>query len=150
MSSAACRLDRTGLFSVIGRILARAAEAQLIGGRIDGWLRELVANLGTGDLAVVNLLGTDVARWPSEASGCGLVEGPQGTIGHWLSVGSRRITAYQVVDGNTWNLSPRDQRGRPGAAEQAIVGTPIANPAQPLELERNLHSFDACAACAVH
>jgi hydrogenase large subunit len=140
----------SGLFSVIGRIRARAAEAQMIGDQMGAWLRELVANLGTGDLAVVNLVGSDTARWPSEASGCGMVEGPQGTIGHWVSTSGRRITEYQIVDGNTWNLSPRDQRGRPGAAEQALVGTPIRDPANPLEIERNLHSFDACAACAAH
>lgn len=113
-------------------------------------LRELAANLGTGDLTVVNLAGSDTARWPNEASGCGMVEGPQGAIGHWVSTSGRRITEYQIVDGNTWNLSPRDQRGRPGAAEQALVGTTISDPARALEIERNLHSFDACAACAAH
>jgi Ni,Fe-hydrogenase I large subunit len=79
-----------------------------------------------------------------------MVEGPQGAVGHWVSVAGRRIADYQVIDGNTWNLSPRDQRGRPGAIEQALVGTPVADPANPLEIERALHSFDPCAACAVH
>jgi Ni,Fe-hydrogenase I large subunit len=141
---------RDGLFSVLGRTLARAAEAQLVGHRLDGWLRELVANLGSGDFALTNLDGTDVARWPSDASSCGMVEGPQGAVGHWVSVAGRRIADYQVIDGNTWNLSPRDQRGRPGAIEQALAGTPVADPANPLEIERALHSFDPCAACAVH
>ena len=141
---------RDGLFSTIGRSLARALEAELIAGRLGEWTRELVANLATGDLAVVDLAGSDTSRWPAEASGYGLVEGPQGAIGHWLSVANRRIASYQIVDGNTWNVSPRDQRGRPGAVEQALEGTPLADPAHPLEVARSIHSFDPCAACAVH
>jgi Ni,Fe-hydrogenase I large subunit len=141
---------QAGMFSVVGRTLARAIEAELIAGRLGEWVRELVANLATGDLALVDLAGSDRSRWPVEASGSGLGEGPQGAIGHWLSVADGRIATYQIVDGNTWNVSPRDQRGRPGAVEQALAETPVADPAIPLEIVRNVHSFDPCAACAVH
>jgi Ni,Fe-hydrogenase I large subunit len=138
------------MFSTAGRSVARALEAQLVAACMAEWLRELVANLAQGDLALVNLDAWDPARWPSVASGIGLAEGPGGAVGHWLTIRDGRIADYQIVDGSTWNGSPRDNRGRPGACEQALVGTPIADATRPLELLRTVHSFALCAACAVH
>ena len=148
----AFKLERgmDALFSTVGRTVARAIEAQLIVARMGEWLRELVANLAQGDLALVNLDAWDPARWPSSAAGFGLAEGPRGAIGHWLTIRDGRIADYQIVDGSTWNGSPRDNRGRPGACEQALVGTPIADPNRPLEVLRTIHSFAVCPACAVH
>ena len=40
--------------------------------------------------------------------------------------------------------------GQPGPYEAALVGTPVADPTQPLEVLRTLHSFDPCMACAAH
>ena len=34
--------------------------------------------------------------------------------------------------------------------ESALIGTPVANPEQPVEILRTIHSFDPCMACAVH
>jgi Ni,Fe-hydrogenase I large subunit len=31
-----------------------------------------------------------------------------------------------------------------------LIGTPVADPEQPLEVLRTVHSFDPCMACAVH
>jgi quinone-reactive Ni/Fe-hydrogenase large subunit len=31
-----------------------------------------------------------------------------------------------------------------------LVGTKMANPEQPLEILRTIHSFDPCLACAIH
>jgi Ni,Fe-hydrogenase I large subunit len=70
-------------------------------------------------------------------------------VGHWLTIRDRRIASYQIVDASTWNGSPRDGKGRRGAWEEALLGTPVADPGQPLEILRTLHSFDPCAACAV-
>jgi Ni,Fe-hydrogenase I large subunit len=138
------------LFSTAGRTLARGLEAQLVVARMAEWLRELVANLAQGDLELVNLEAWDPARWPGVASGFGLAEGPGGAVGHWLTIRNGRIAEYQIVDGSTWNGSPRDNRGRPGACEQALVGTPVVDPNRPLEVLRTVHSFALCAACAVH
>ena len=51
---------------------------------------------------------------------------------------------------STWNASPRDAGGQRGAYESALLNTPVADPEQPLEILRTLHSFDPCMACAVH
>jgi hydrogenase large subunit len=142
-------LETTALFSTLGRIVARAIEAKLLVDRLDGWLGELMTNLGSGDLALADISDWDQARWPGETAGWSLGESAGGAVGHWLRISDRRIVAYQVVDGSTWNLSPRDGRGRRGALEEALVGTPVQNPASPLEVLRVIRSFDPCPACAV-
>ena len=40
--------------------------------------------------------------------------------------------------------------GQPGPYEAALIGTPIADPENPLEVLRTVHSFDPCMACGVH
>nr|HID14167.1 hydrogenase 2 large subunit [Anaerolineae bacterium] len=56
----------------------------------------------------------------------------------------------QCVVPSTWNASPRDANGQPGAYEASLIGTPVADPEKPLEVLRTIHSFDPCMACAVH
>jgi hydrogenase large subunit len=34
--------------------------------------------------------------------------------------------------------------------EEALIGTPVADPSRPVEILRTVHSFDPCTACAVH
>jgi [NiFe] hydrogenase large subunit len=34
--------------------------------------------------------------------------------------------------------------------EEALIGTPVADPEKPLEVLRTVHSFDPCIACGVH
>ena len=40
--------------------------------------------------------------------------------------------------------------GQPGPYEQALIGNPVHDPEQPLEILRTVHSFDPCMACGVH
>ena len=52
---------------------------------------------------------------------------------------------------STWNAGPRDATGQPGAYEAALQDHhTLAVPTQPLEIQRTIHSFDPCIACAVH
>jgi Ni,Fe-hydrogenase I large subunit len=138
------------LFSTMGRVAARAIEAQVLAARLRGWLDELRENLAAGDLAVADLSRWDLAGWPSEARGWSLGETPRGALGHWLTIKDGKIDSYQLVDGSTWNGSPRDGNGRRGPWEEALVGTPVADPDRPVEILRTIHSFDPCTACAVH
>ena len=138
------------LFSTLGRIAARAIETQLLAAKLPGWLAELEANLKTGDLAIADVTMWDPASWPSEARGWGMEEAPRGALGHWVVIKDRKIENYQLVVPSTWNGSPRDEQGRRGAWEEALIGTPVADPAQPVEVLRTIHSFDPCMACAVH
>jgi Ni,Fe-hydrogenase I large subunit len=137
------------LSGTLGRTVARAIEARVVAGRLPTWLADLEANLG-GDLAVVDISKWEPGSWPPEAQGWAVAESPRGAIGHWLNVTGHWIERYQLVDASTWNVSPRDNRGRRGALEEALVGTPVSDRDRPVEILRTVHSFDPCPACAVH
>ncbi len=138
------------LFSTLGRVAARALETKLLVGKLAGWQAELEENLATGDLAIADVSAWDPASWPAEAQGWGLEEAPRGALGHWIVIKDQKIANYQLVVPSTWNGSPRDAKGRRGAWEEALVGTPVNDPNQPVEILRTIHSFDPCLACAVH
>jgi Ni,Fe-hydrogenase I large subunit len=111
---------------------------------------DLAANIGSGDLKIHENDHWDPSTWPAEAMGFGWTEAPRGALGHWIHIKDGKIFNYQAIVPSTWNGSPRDADGNPGAYEAALVGTPVADPEKPLELLRTLHSFDPCMACAVH
>lgn len=136
--------------SVLGRILARAVEADTLTSAAVGWLGELRDNLATGDVAVADITTWDPDTWPDEAASWSLGEGPRGAVGHWVSIRDKVIDTYQVVDGSTWNASPRDGSGNRGPLEAALVGIPVADPSEPLEILRVVHGFGPCVACASH
>jgi quinone-reactive Ni/Fe-hydrogenase large subunit len=138
----------TVLFSTIGRTAARCIETFIIADAMAGWLAELQRNTAAGNLDTWTPF--DFGTVSQEAAGYGLSEAPRGSLGHWVRISGGKIANYQAVVPTTWNASPRDGKGRPGAYEAALVGVKLADPAQPLEVLRTIHSFDPCLACAVH
>jgi hydrogenase large subunit len=140
----------TALFSTLGRIAARAIETQVLVDKMGDWLDELTANMGRGVLAIHDNSKWDPSSWPKDAMGAGFHEAPRGALGHWVHIVDGKIANYQCIVPSTWNAGPRDAKDQPGPYEAALVGTPVANPEQPLELLRTIHSFDPCMACGVH
>jgi [NiFe] hydrogenase large subunit/hydrogenase large subunit len=138
------------LFSTLGRIAARAIETQVLVERLDGWLDELADNMGRGELAIHDNSRWDPSSWPAECTGAGFHEAPRGALGHWVHIRNGEIANYQCIVPSTWNAGPRDASGNRGPYEQALLGTPVADPDQPLEILRTVHSFDPCMACGVH
>jgi len=138
------------LFSTLGRTAARGVETLVVAEQLISWLDELSAHMADGDLKVHNGDKWDPATWPAEAQGWGFHEAPRGALGHWIRIKDQKVANYQAVVPSTWNGSPRDAAGVPGAYEAALVGTPVADPEQPVEILRTIHSFDPCMACAVH
>ena len=67
-----------------------------------------------------------------------------------IGIDQGKISRYQVITPTAWNASPRDDAGQMGPIEQALIGTPVADADQPVEVLRGVHSFDPCIACAVH
>jgi len=126
--------------SVMDRHHARAWEAQ----KVAYALREWVAQLNTGG-AVYRRYTT-----PGTATAFGLTEAPRGALGHWLRIANGKIANYQVVTPTCWNASPRDGSGKRGPIEEALIGTPVLDVTQPIEVLRVIHSFDPCLSCAVH
>jgi hydrogenase large subunit len=140
----------TVLFSTLGRIAARALEAQIMAGKLDTWVDQLGSNLAHGKTVIFNPVRWDPGTWPKSASGYGWHEAPRGALGHWVEIKDKAIKNYQAVVPTTWNAGPRDAQGQRGAYEAALLTTPVADPNRPLEILRTIHSFDPCIACAVH
>jgi [NiFe] hydrogenase large subunit len=133
------------LFSTLGRTAARGIEALAIGERNQKWVMELIENIKSGDTTTYTPY-----EMPDSAMGVGLNDVPRGSLGHWVQIEDKKIKNYQYVVPSTWNLGPRDMNGKMGPVEEALIGTPVADPKKPLEILRTVHSFDPCVACGVH
>ncbi len=138
------------LFSTLGRTAARGLDCLITAQQLPSWLNQLQDNIGKGDLRIHASEKWDPRTWPREAAGYGFHEAPRGALGHWIKIKEQKILNYQAVVPSTWNASPRDHKGQRGPYEEALIGTPIADPNRPLEIIRTIHSFDPCLACAVH
>jgi hydrogenase large subunit len=138
------------LFSTLGRIAARCIESVLLAQQSLNWVDDFRTNIANGDLRITNNTLWEPSTWPSEAKGWGSTEAPRGSLGHWVHIRNGKIQKYQAVVPSTWNGSPRDASGQMGPYEASLIGTPVADPSQPLEILRTIHSFDPCMACAVH
>jgi len=138
------------LFSTLGRTAGRCIETVLVAEKLLDWTGELVASMANGDLEIHDQESWDPDNWPAEAKGWGFTEAPRGSLGHWIHIKDKKIHNYQAVVPGTWNTSPRDASGKRGPYEEALIGTPIADPEKPIEVLRTIHSFDPCIACGVH
>ncbi len=156
-----------------GRVVETGALArQLVAGQ--PLMRELVANHGASVHTRVLARVIEVARvlawmeqWlnaieprapfhlshplPEGGQGVGLVEAARGALGHWLALHDGRIASYQIIAPTSWNFSPRDATGQPGALEMALVGTPVGpGDKLPVAVQHVVRSFDPCMVCTVH
>ncbi len=138
------------LFSTLGRVAARAIETLVLAEHQAAWLDQLANNMARHDLRTHDNSKWDPATWPAEASGAGFHEAPRGALGHWVQIRNGSIANYQCIVPSTWNAGPRDATGQRGPYEEALLGTPVADPAKPVEILRTIHSFDPCLACGVH
>jgi Ni,Fe-hydrogenase I large subunit len=138
------------LFSTLGRTAARCIETVVTAEMLSVWTDELIASIKEGDTDIHANELWDPKNWPAEAEGWGHTEAPRGALGHWVRIKDGKIENYQAIVPSTWNCSPRDAKGQPGPYESALIGTPIADEAKPLEVLRTVHSFDPCMACGVH
>ncbi len=138
------------LFSTLGRTAARGIDCALAMIWLKEFNNDLIARVKTRETSTFNGEKWDPSTWPAEAEGVGLVDAPRGALAHWIKIKNGAIDNYQLVVPTTWNGSPRDARSVRSAFEESLIGTPVANLEQPVEIIRTLHSFDPCLACAVH
>jgi hydrogenase large subunit len=140
----------TALFSTLGRTAARGLECQWAARELQRQFAKLIANIKAGDTATANMAKWTPDTWPKSVKGVGFTEAPRGALGHWIKIENGKIDSYQCIVPTTWNGGPRDNEGNIGAFEAALLDTPVADPKQPLEILRTLHSFDPCLACSTH
>ncbi|WP_298382723.1 nickel-dependent hydrogenase large subunit [Ferrimicrobium sp.] len=85
-----------------------------------------------------------------EGMGFGGTEAARGGLCDWIVIKEGKIANYQVVTPTAWNIGPRDGEGTLGPIEQALVGSPIRDVEDPVELGHVARSFDSCLVCTVH
>lgn len=140
--SAAARCGGT----VYTRVLARLVEVATV----LPWMEETLAALRPGEPFCA------AAPLPDDGEGMGLVEAARGALGHWVRLRGGRIADWQIVAPTSWNFSPRDAAGTPGALEAALVGTPVRTSPDgtpertPVAVQHVVRSFDPCMVCTVH
>ncbi len=125
--------------SVHLRQLARMHELVAIYREIERCLRELRLNEPFYEKPTVR-----------DGQGWGATEAARGALAHWISVKDGKIENYQIIAPTTWNVGPRDHKQRRGPIEEALIGTPIANKSEPVEVAHVARSFDSCLVCTVH
>lgn len=129
--------------TVYTRVLARLLEMARILPLMEQWLLALQAHEPYHQVQAL----------PAQGQGSGLSEAARGALGHWLKIENGRIAHYQIVAPTSWNFSPRDAAGTPGALEAALVGAEIDSSegrGQSVVVQHIVRSFDPCMVCTVH
>ncbi len=126
--------------SVFTRELARLIRPAMLLPVMELWLSEMAED---------QLL----YRSPGEignGEGFGLTHASRGALGHWLRLEDGLIASYQIITPTAWNASPRDDQGRRGPLEQALIGTPAPDQDNLVQVGHVVRSFDPCLVCTVH
>ncbi len=152
----------------LDRIAARALETYYIARHLAKWFSALnPADDAPKDYSNVTKTfgwgkGYGKKKVPKISSGYGVTEAPRGALGHWIKIGNAakpnnaskwgKTFRYQIITPTAWNVSPKDTTlaQQHGPIEKSVIDTPITNTAEPVEIMRVVHSFDACLACTVH
>ena len=138
--------------STAGRTYARAVEAVTTAEYMaDVVMPQFVDGIRNGDIDVFDASKWEPSSWPDECSGMAFTEVARGMLSHFTSIKDGKVSNYQAVVPTTWLAGGRDPQGRLGPYEESLAnGHPLADPEQPLEPIRTIHSFDPCMSCAVH
>ena len=119
-------------FSILGRHIARAEETLLVARAVEQWLNEAEPGKET-------FVPADI---PENAEGLGLTEAPRGALLHYIDIKDRVISNYQITSATIWNANPRDDMGVRGPMEEALIGVPVPDPENPVNVGRLIRSYD--------
>ena len=119
-------------FSILGRHVARAEETAMVAGAVEQWLAEAVPGKETYVSAPI----------PDSSEGLGLTEAPRGALLHYINIKDKKIANYQITSATIWNANPMDDMGQRGPMEQALVGVPVPDTENPVNVGRLVRSFD--------
>lgn len=119
-------------FSIMGRHVARAEESYLTAMAIEGWLKECKPGAETYVKSEI----------PDAGEGTGFTEAPRGSLLHFLKVKDKKIDNYQIVSATLWNANPMDDMGQRGPIEEALIGVPVPDIKNPVNVGRLIRSFD--------
>lgn len=119
-------------FSILGRHVARAEETVMVANAVEQWLSEAQPGKET-------FVPTPI---PDNAEGLGLTEAPRGALLHYVQIKDKKIANYQITSATIWNANPMDDMGQRGPIEQALIGVPVPDPENPVNVGRLIRSFD--------
>ncbi|CUW39305.1 Uptake hydrogenase large subunit [Magnetospirillum sp. XM-1] len=128
--------------NALARELARLTRPATLLPTMGVWLDEVIA---TGVCDVYANPGPI-----ADGEGSGMIQAARGALGHWVAIRNGRIERYQIITPTGWNGSPRDSGGVRGPWEEALIGTPVADADNPVEVGHVIRSFDPCLVCSVH
>ncbi len=127
--------------TVYTRVLGRLLELALVVPAMEQWVKSLQSD---SPYFVA-------AELPDEAHCVGMTEAARGSLGHWMTIRHGKIANYQIIAPTSWNFSPRDSAGVPGALEAALIGAAVEDgELTPLTVQHIVRSFDPCMVCTVH
>jgi hydrogenase large subunit len=86
----------------------------------------------------------------TDGEGFGATEAIRGALAHWVKIKGGKIENYQIMAPTTINVGPRDSGGAIGPIESSLIGAPIADATDPVEVGHCARSFDSCLVCTVH
>lgn len=127
--------------NVFSRELARLLRPALFIPVMETWLREV----HNGEEIFYTAPGKI-----QTGEGYGLTHAARGALGHWVKIQNGKIQSYQIITPTTWNASPRDASEVRGPWEEALIGTPVKDAENPVEIGHVVRSYDACLVCTVH
>ncbi len=119
-------------FSILGRHVARAEETVVVADAVEQWISEAQPGKET-------FVPTPI---PDSAEGLGMTEAPRGALLHYVNIKNKVIANYQVTSATIWNANPMDDMGQRGPIEEALIGVPVPDPENPVNVGRLIRSFD--------
>lgn len=125
-------------FSVMGRHIAGAEESLFVAEAIATWLQQLDPADETSAAFAV----------PLAAEGLAFTESPHGSLTHYMRVENGAIAVYVIVSPSMWNCAPRNSAERRGPLEEALIGLPVPDAANPVSVTRMIRAFAPCPGCA--
>ena len=119
-------------FSILGRHVARAEETALVAAAVEQWLDEAVPGRETFVPAEI----------PESSEGLGLTEAPRGALLHYVDIKDSVISNYQITSATIWNANPRDDMDVRGPIEEALIGVPVPDVDNPVNVGRLIRAYD--------
>ncbi len=118
------------VFSIMGRHLARAEECYQLIEIIEYNLDKLQ-------------FGEEVYTKVKMKNGEGLAftEAPRGSLIHYIDIKDGLINNYQLIPATLWNCAPRDDAGKRGPVEQALIGVPMVD-GSAVNVARVIRAYD--------
>lgn len=119
-------------FSIMGRHVARAEETWLTAVNVEKWLKVIRPGAETYEPSEI----------PDSGEGTGFTEAPRGALLHYINIKDKKIHNYQVVSASLWNCNPMDDMGQRGPVEEALIGVPVPDIKNPVNVGRLVRAYD--------